>query len=371
MRTIILGAGFAGMAAGIKTGHRIFEASHEAGGICGTYMRDGFMFSTGGGHWIFGDGPGLDFIKSRIKIDTYQRKAGVYLNTTIPYPIQTFLESAYPYNESSFKGWNRNKFSNAVCNLFMTPFNEKYTCGLYDKIIQMDGYKTPPVGGKGFVPVFHDPTNGLSELVNNMAKDCDITYNKRAVKIDVKEHVIFFEDGTIEDYDRLISTIPLNRALDLVGIPSGSLPYTSVMVLNIGAKPGKRFPKEHWLYVPFCKSGFYRLGFYSNINKNKAPEGMVSLSAEMAFLRSPDQEELDNICDNIIEELQDWQFIGDVITSDPTWVDVAYTWNFDERDRLQALELLKKHDIESIGRYGRWLFCGMVESIQMGLEVEP
>lgn len=371
MKEIILGAGFTGMAAGIKTGFPIYEASDSAGGICTSYVKDGFQFSNGGPHVLFGKGPGLDYIKLIIPVNEIERKAGVYYNHIFPYPFQTSAQQANIANAGTLKHWLMDNFSRAECNMFFMPFNEKYTAGLYDEVMQYDEFKSPPAGSQGFVATYCDPVDGLSALVKKMTEKCKITYNKRAVQILTADHTIIFADGSSKAYDKLISTIPLNQLLGACGRPSKELLYTSVLVLNIGAEKAVNTPKEHWLYVPFCKNNFYRLGFYSNIDPTRAPEGKVGLSVEMAFSAEYDYEDLDIpfIIKNVVDELQAWGMIGETIVVDPTWVKYAYTWLKSKEPRDEALSWLKERDIISTGRYGSWHFCGMVDSIKMGFEV--
>lgn len=373
MQNIILGAGFAGLSSGIKTGFPIFEASDGSGGICRSYKKDGFDFSNGGGHWVFGNGLGLEFIKSLVKLNTYERISDVYINTFFPYPFQTSSEKDIESNNGTLKHWLSNNFSKASCNIFLNPFNKRYTADLYDSIIQDDGFKTPSPGGKGFVPVFSDPIGGINTLINEMEKKCTINYSHEVIKIDTDNKIVYFSNHKSLKYKNIISTIPLNRCLKLCGNTSFSLPYTSVLVINIGAEKAKRTPKSHWIYIPYNNSAsqFYRIGFYSNVNEDKAPNGKVSLSVEMAF-KGIDFSDLDieRITKDVVEELQDWMFIGDAITVDPTWVKTAYTWLYNKDDRSKALKYLEDRNIFSTGRYGKWKFQGMVESISDGLSMD-
>ena len=91
-KTIILGAGVTGLAAGIKTGTPIFEAEDSPGGICRSYLKKGYRFELGGGHWLFGDDSQiLDFIQSLSPLKFYQRNAAIFFpkdNLYIPYPLQ-------------------------------------------------------------------------------------------------------------------------------------------------------------------------------------------------------------------------------------------------------------------------------------------
>lgn len=372
LKTVILGAGFTGLAAGYGNDIPIYEATAMPGGICRSYKKYGFDFSTGGGHWIFENEktqPAMDLVKSLVQLNSYDRKAGIYYNKTFPYPFQTFTQQPSTSTPGYMKDWLSTKFTQAECNMFFYPFNERYTAGLYDQIVQFDSYKTPPAGGLGFVSKFHDPVNGLGELVDKMAQKCLINYRKAAIKVDLQEKLIVFADGEVVHYEKLISTIPLDQLLKLSGVKEYALPYSSVLVINIGAERGLNFPPEHWLYVPFSKSGFYRLGFYTNVNKNKAPEDMVSVSAEIA-IRSLEYTDLpvDDMCAEVVAELKAWRFIDQVRVVDPTWVRCAYTWNRTIEEREMYLQSLAAVGVTSTGRYGAWRFCGMTESIMMGLE---
>lgn len=373
MKGLILGAGFTGMAAAIKTGFPIYEASDHAGGICTSYMKEGFQFSHGGPHFLFGKGPGLDYIKSLVPVTEHARRAGVYYNCTFPYPFQTSAEKPIVFRNESLKEWLYEKFGHAQCNLFFNPFNEKYTAGLYDQVVQADDFKSPPAGSVGFISTFGDPVGGLSTLVDKMSAKCQVNYKKRAIGINPSTRAVFFDDGEVLECAKIISTIPLDQALKLCGHPlSDRLPYTSVLVLNIGAEPDVNTPTEHWLYVPFCKTGFHRLCFYSNVDAAKAPAGKVGLAVEIAFPSTTEIGQLDvpMILDNVIQELQSWRFIGKVITTDPTWVKCAYTWLYSKEDRDAGINWLRSKGIISTGRYGKWAFQGMVDSVKDGFEVD-
>jgi len=56
---------------------------------------------------------------------------------------------------------------------------------------------------------------------------------------------------------------------------------------------------------------------------------------------------------------------------DPVWVEAAYTWAWpDSKWKEKAIALLKEHNIYQIGRYGRWKFQGIAESIREGLSIK-
>jgi protoporphyrinogen oxidase len=168
--------------------------------------------------------------------------------------------------------------------------------------------------------------------------------------------------------------------LEISGVKAGfrAAPYTSVLVLNIAADKNKCCPSEHWLYIPKSKCGFHRVGFYSNVSESFLPQGhskkdgMVSIYVEKSFLpwKKPSKEEISRLKHSIVRELQDWNFIGATRIVDATWIDTAYTWEYPgSRWKSEALSFLRDFDIYQAGRYGKWKFQGIAESIIDGRAV--
>jgi protoporphyrinogen oxidase len=248
--------------------------------------------------------------------------------------------------------------------MFFWPFNDRYTDGLFDEIIQDDPIKSP-LGSVGYNDIFYYPKNGLNTLVDNMAKGLDIRYNKKLVG--VKGKTAIFQDGEEVDFDKMISTIPLSVMANIIGLNTPDLPHTSVCVLNIGATRLERCPKDHWVYVPYSESGFYRVGFYSNVDASSAPKNCVSIYVERAWKNG--RQELGHYPSEVIKELQYWGWIGSVQVVDISWVDYAYTWLRPSHSREYYIQVLKDKGIISTGRYGKWRFQGIAESVKDGLAV--
>ncbi len=426
-KTIILGAGMTGLAAGVASGFSVFEAGDRPGGICSSYyMRphsverlkesdrenNTYRFELGGGHWIFGgDDKILNFINSLSPTKVYERKSAVYfpdLDLYVPYTLQNHLfylpeeirkkvlrEIIKSENKavSILADWLELNFGKTLCELFFFPFHELYTAGLYTEIAPQDKFKTPVnkdlilKGAKGktspvgYNATFVYPEKGLNDLIRKMSKKCKINYNKKVIKINSKEKEIIFEDGNGVKYEKIISTLPLNKVIEMTGIEidEKSAPFTSVLVINIGAKKGKKCPDYHWIYIPKSKAGFHRVGFYSNVDNSFLPESLrknndiVSVYIEKAYLGGsrPKNEAIRKLCNDIVRELHDWEFITQPEVVDLTWIDVAYTWSYpNSKWKQKAIELLTQNGIYQIGRYGVWEFQGIAKSIKDGLEIK-
>jgi protoporphyrinogen oxidase len=365
-KTIILGGGLTGLSAGIKTGYPVYEASDRPGGLCRSYEKHGYKFEYGGGHWIFGDGEAIKFISKYEKLKKYRRDAAVYYNQIIPYPVQEHFTTEEPFEHGTMKQWARQKFGIEQCKMFFYPFNKKYTCDLYEHCVQDDAKKSP-TRGKGYNDEFYYPVNGMASLADRMAEECKIFYNKRATRIDIKLKKIYFSDGESIKYKKIISTIPLDNLLEMIGIDAPDLFKTSISVVNIGAERGHNCPKNHWLYIPDEKVPFFRVGFYSNVEKSFTfiKDG-VSIYVETAFRGYPPSEYHKH---KVINTLREWGWIGEVDVFDEHIVDTGYTWMVPGHERKEYLKSLEKNNIISTGRYGKWKFQGIVDTIMDGLSV--
>jgi protoporphyrinogen oxidase len=423
---LILGAGITGLSIGINTGGEIFEANEIPGGICASYYvapngekfysrddEERYRFEIGGGHWIFGaDNYILNFINSLSPVKRYERKSAVYFpdwDLYVPYPLQNHLSylpkdiakksldeimcSNYTKTVNNLKNWLELYFGKTLCKIFFFPFHELYTAGLYTEIAPQDQFKSPvdrkliakgaseDVPPVGYNATFVYPEKGLDVLIRNMTTKCKINYNKKVVKIDIDKKEILFEDGSGIKYKKIISTLPLNEMVEIakVKFDSSPNPYTSVLVINIGAKKGPKCPDYHWLYIPKSKAGFHRVGFYSNVDTSFLPissrkdNDKVSIYVEKSYLggKRPIDKEIKKLCNNVIKELKDWGFIQDTEVVDPIWIKIAYTWSYpNSKWREKVINVLKKNGIYQIGRYGKWEFQGIAKSIKDGLNFQ-
>jgi len=152
-----------------------------------------------------------------------------------------------------------------------------------------------------------------------------------------------------------------------------------VLVLNIGATlPDTPLARNgyHWLYIPDSRTGFHRVGYYSNVDPLFLPAGYRnepgrgSFYIEMAFTggQRPAPADESALVGQIVDELRASGLIDTVEALDPTWVDVAYTWRRPESDWFQrATDACVAQGIEPAGRYGRWSFQGIAASLKEGL----
>lgn len=422
-----MGAGVTGLAAGAASAGTILESRDFCGGICSSYyVRPGgskrlhrppadgeaFRFEIGGGHWIFGgDPPVLALMHRLVPLRRYLRRSAVYLpqrQLLIPYPIQNNLrflgaqtaaqclsemeEAPEPPPGATMAEWLHAVFGPTLYGLFFRPFHELYTAGLLHEIAPQDPYKSPvriedvrrgalaAPDEVGYNVSFAYPAQGLDALAHALASaGGTVSYDCEVTAVEPSRRTVALANGREIAYGRLLSTLPLPAAASMTGgcgDRGDPDPWTSVLVLNIGAMKGARCPDSHWLYVPSSRSGFHRVGFYSNVDQSFLPRSRrqsdrwISIYVERAFLSGerPGPEAVARYAEDVVSELVDWGFIGEAEVVDPTWVDSAYTWRRPgSRWREDTIAKLEELGVHQVGRYGRWLFQGIADSIRDGL----
>lgn len=411
---IVLGAGVTGLAAAATLRVPLYEQAELPGGICRSYYvkpggseilsrapgdEEAYRFEVGGGHWMFGgEETTMAVLARRAKLRTYSRRAVIRLGRlgkTVSYPMQANVSALGPDWEErvardlggvrasaddvvTMRDWLLYRFGPSLCELFFFPFNDRYTAGLTGTIMPQDDYKSPPrETPQGYNSTFCYPDGGLDRLVDSLAGECDLRYGKQLVKIDADSHELVFSDDTKAGYSHLVSTLPLHQMLQMAGVdsPVEADPYTSVLVVNIGAQRGPSCPDAHWQYEPDSESLFHRVGFYSNVDVEFLPSDRrhgathVSLYVERGFPGGvrPDKEAAELYRASVVQELQERGYIGEVEAIDSSWVDVAYTWRLPGSDwQARGLKALADIGIFQLGRYGRWKFQGIAESIREG-----
>ena len=96
----------------------------------------------------------------------------------------------------------------------------------------------------------------------------------------------------------------------------------------------------------------------------------MSIYVERSFRQGqkPKAPQIEEYAQEVIRELQDIGFIGEVEVLDPTWIEVAYTWSWPgSKWKEEAIGKLEANRVYPVGRYARWSFQGIADSIREGL----
>ena len=420
---IILGSGITGLAAGYISGWKIFEQLKMPGGICGTYgvfpktgvnvypqeiRQDIFRFEIGGGHWLWGsDKQALAFLKTFGRFRKYARRVSVYLpelELLVPYPLQYNLwklprglakkafedlvdASREEHHSRTMDNWLVNVFGQTLYDLFFLPFNTLYTSGLLKQIAPQDAFKNPIDVSKveqglvknnnissGYNSTFMYPRATWGVLTRRIASKCNILYGQKVSALDLAKKTAYFEDGSSVHFKKGISTLPLNVMASIAHLDDTDVadPYTSVLVANIAGPKGNNCPMDQWIYFPKSRTGFHRVGVYTNVDSLFLPsklrnKGWASFYVEKSyFIKStPSFKTQYRVACDMANELVEMGYLETPIVISPTWVEVAYTWRrVGSKWVERSLSCLKKSNIFQVGRYAEWgKYQGMLDSI--------
>lgn len=417
-KVVIIGGGLAGLSAGhhlLEHEPIVFEKETAIGGLCRSFTQDGFTFDCTG-HLIHFKNAYTKELVARLLPDAFnshERLSAIYSkSTTTPYPFQAntyglppevikecvvgFVETLHANNNGdpkNFYDWVLRTFGAGIANHFMLPFNEKFwkqdlrtiTADWVSWSIPKPTLEEVVNGalgltnkGMGYNPRFMYPkTGGIECLPQALARPIkDLQVNETVAYVDPKKKYVRMSSGRDESYDYLITTLPLPETYRMLKDTSeslkdnaGRLRAISVLNINIGVdRP--QVSNQHWIYYPEDQFIFSRVGFPTNFSKSVAPEGTSSMYVESTHQPGivPDAEEA---FDRSIVDLERCAILrkGDrILTRQIIDIKFAYVV-FDEhrQNHLQNLiDYLESRDIFTAGRYGRWDYYSMEDSILSG-----
>lgn len=414
--TIILGAGLTGLSVAYRLSkdYLIVEKSSSAGGLCKSVYKDGFTYDYTG-HFLHFSKPSIkkfvsdnldglkkieksSWIFSEGKFTKYPYQMNLYglskktIRECIKGLIDSRLQNSHlpsSLSHLSFYEWSKRTFGRGITSHFLKPYNEKLWQFPLRKLTAEWVGKFVPVPDIGDViegafsdstkkigynaSFFYPETGGIQSLINVfLAKTRNLVFNRYPVKIEPQKKMLTLSDGGRLFYENLISTIPLPEFLSLVGLKSQAkrLKWTSVLCFNIGVRGNPRH-NMHWVYVPGKDYSFYRVGFYSNINRNLAPRGCYSMYVEVSHRQKVVLEEILN---EVVADLVKIGFltsVRDIVSLNVLPIKYGYAIYDSERKRVldETAAKLKDKNIYLLGRYGAWKYSYMEESISDGFRV--
>ncbi|HNZ53825.1 MAG TPA: FAD-dependent oxidoreductase [bacterium] len=423
VRTLILGAGLAGLSAAYHLKGKDFlviEKSDHPGGLCTTEHKDGFSFDQTG-HWLHMKDERTKALFNTLFNDEFVeivRKTFVFShNVFTQYPFQSntyglpsdvikecvlgFIKAKYENDKSkagdNFYEWCMAYLGEGISKHFMIPYNTKiYTvhpkdyashwCDYYvpkptlDQVIE-GAVTSPEQKNVGYNATFKYPENGgIGELPKRLFDKCEkekFLFNVHPVEINSDEKTILFSNGEIIKYENLINSIPLKDFLKLQTGSAGSwsneisdrMKIASVSYLNVAFN---RLPGHtgHWFYIPEEKFMPYRIGSFSNIYSKLAPDGTGS--AYIEYTHQGDFSEIELLKQKSVElmlEMKMIKSINDIKFMDYRKIENGYV--IYHKEYFEDLKRIEKwcaeNSIKLAGRYGKWTYAAMEDAILDGM----
>jgi protoporphyrinogen oxidase len=417
---LIVGAGLAGLSAAYHLGdrpYRVLEKEKEAGGLCRSYQMDGFTFDVTGHLLHFRQAEIKALVEGLLagKLAKHSRRSFIYSHrayTEYPFQVNTYglppevirecllgfiatltNPSATPPEDRSFKAWILENLGEGMAKHFMVPFNEKLWQAPLDELTsdwvswlvpkpELKDVINGALGIKdkafGYNPSFLYPTQGgIGVLPQAFLPGLrEIAYGSELVEVDTQRRRATFHDGRVEDYETLVSTIPVpelvRRCTDLppaIREAAAGLRCVSVYNVNLGVAR-ERVSEYHWIYFPEREYPFYRAGFPMNFSPALGRPGCSSLYVEVSHQPTesvPPAELLKRIRAGL-ERAGIFRPDDEIVVADVR--DIRYAYVLFDKHRARAvpaiLAELERRGIHSIGRYGRWEHTSMEDAIAQG-----
>lgn len=419
---VILGGGLAGLSTAHflrDIPHVVLEAEAVAGGLCRSRTIDGFVFDYTGHLLHMRDPravkllddlwPGAFAVVAR---NALIRTRGV----TLPFPFQANLHGlpksivadcilgaaaalARPVPDDpalSFRDWSLAALGRGISEAFMFPYNTKLfrrepgemTADWVSWAVPRPNLAEVVRGGlgianerMGYNATFRYPFSGGIEIVPNAlaARLNSLRINARATAVDLARRTVTLQSGETIAYDRLVSTIPLPRLLE-IGRGGGfdgealakRLDWSVVGCLNLGiARPGVG-SGAHWIYFPDEDAPFYRAGFPHAMSDGVCPPGTSSLYVEFGLKRdeSADPAALEKAAVAALTREGILRDDDRVIARDWIRIDPGYVIFDRARQEVlaEAIPRLAALGVKTIGRYGAWTYSYMERAMLDGLE---
>jgi protoporphyrinogen oxidase len=429
-RIVILGAGPTGLGAAHRLGELghenwdIFERGHHVGGLASSFTDDhGFIWDHGGhvmfSHYDYFD----DLVETMLRgdYDEHMREAWVWMHERfVPYPFQNnihrlpkdvFLDclmgiidaQQLPLSRRNFAEWIQAIFGSGIAEQFMSPYNFKVWAHPLEMLgTHWQGDRVPTVDVRRILQNLLDdrddvnwgpnnrfkfPLLGTGMLYDRIAESLSKPVNlcREAARIDTRDKVVTFTDGTRTPYDQLVTTMPLKELVRCMDdCPSdvmeavASLCHTEGLFVGIGVADECPSTKC-WMYFPESNSPFYRVTYLSNYSPRVTPgPGHFSLLAEVSSsVYKPEN------ADDVVERTIEGMVASELLTPEQAehkiisrqLMHVPYSYPVPNKERDEALAVIQpwlmSQDIYSRGRFGAWRYeIGNTDhSVMMGVEV--
>lgn len=415
----IIGAGLTGLATayfleqnGIQD-YAIFEQETTCGGLCRTVRNDGFTFDYTGHFLHCTDPEALSFLAKTIgnkSLERITRDSAIFSqNTFTAYPYQSnlyglptktiaeciegFVRKKRPTSmpRDSFAYWVLKNFGTGFAKHFFYPYQEKLLCHPVHTITKtwvnnfvpdtslekiIEGTIQVPQRTIGYNAHFYYPrTGGIDHLINSITPIISrpIALNHKAENIDARKRTIYFENGAQEQFEYLVSTMPLDHLLTSLNQPRYSrvadhLHCNYLLNINIGISRPSIVP-HHWVYYPEKQYPFFRIGLPHLLTPTMAPAHHSSIAIEIAFRNKP--RALRPIVVKTYEHMKKLfgvdkrEIVHECILELPHAYVLYDRWR--DHNLASILKDLASQHIYSTGRYGGWKYSSMQEAILDGM----
>jgi len=420
VKYLLIGAGPTALGAG----HRLralgeddfllLEAGNRVGGLSASHVDPrGFTWDIGGhvqfSHYEYFDALMVEALGEDGWL-SHERESWVWIQDRfVPYPFQYNLRhlppevawrcieglleqrGSVPDAPANFREWILANFGEGIADVFMVPYNFKVwaypperlssswvgervatidvTRLLRNVVLQHDEvswgpndlFRFPRQGGTG----------AIWEAVADLVGREHIRLETRAASVSAESREVRTDDGEVIGFDHLLSTVPLDRFVEMVDetpaalrARAAELTHSSTNVVGIGlrGRPAPELATKCWMYFPESDCPFYRVTVFSNYSPANVPDPTRNWSLLTETSESAEKPvDTSRIVDETIAGLLATGLIASADDVVSTWLhreEYGYPTPTVDRDAIlddvvAALDALGLH---SRGRFGTWRY---------------
>lgn len=433
-RVVVIGAGPTGLGAANRLhelGHSswdLFEAIDRPGGLARSFVDDaGFTWDIGG-HVQFSHYPYFDRMMDRLLGDGWlhhEREAWAWMfDRFVPYPVQNNIrhfptepmlaclegmveagqrKAAGATDIRTFRDWLLASFGEGLCEHFMDPYNFKVWAidpaemtphWVGDRVASPDlgrilrnivleeddvswgpnnTFRFPERGGTGSI---------WEALAASLPQE-RLHYTRRVAGVDTAKRRLRFDDGSVEDYDVLLSTMPIDTLATLsdrsdLAETASHARFSSSNIIGVGVDGPvpEDLKTKCWMYFPEADCPFYRVTVFSNYSPNNVarPGEQWSLMAEVS--ESPDKPvDVERVVEDTVRGMRATGLLQpnhEVVSRWHFRADHGYPTPFLRRSQVidPVREAFSELGVHSRGRFGAWKYevSNQDHSMMQGVE---
>ncbi|MBQ7303911.1 MAG: FAD-dependent oxidoreductase [Alphaproteobacteria bacterium] len=416
---IVLGAGIAGISASYHLKQKgiestVYEKDSDWGGLCGFFEIDGFRFDR----FVH-----FTFTTDEYILGIFEKSSPLYAHPSISYnyykgcwlkhPAMSNLASL-PTDEKikiisdfinrpnkdvtdikNYDEWLRVQNGNYFAENFATVYTRKYwgqeaknmetkwigkriRCADLNEVLK-GSYAEQKENFYYTNYMKYPKKGGFRSILDNCRKEVDIKFKKKVCRIDTKNKMVYFADGSQEQYDRLISSLPLPEIVKMIdNCPQDvikaaqKLNWTCGYQISLGFKRPD-VAKHLWFYIYDEDIPPARVYSPNLKSADNAPQGCSSLQAEVFYANDATIPPADEVLEKTIEKLKnickfdDEDIIVKDIRFEP-YANVAFTHGIYENRQI-VLHYLISQGIESIGRFCKCDYLWSFQAFESGMRV--
>jgi len=416
MKTVILGAGLAGLECGRQLAlkgrdFKILEKEGQIGGLARTNISGEYRWDFGV-HALYSRDPGmtdylhalpLDYVPAERRVSIYHtgRMSRRYL---INYPFEEGIKGlpfrdrmecicgyllAKLRNQTEFRDlqdWIDHGLGFGIAKHFMTPYNRKiWNCELQQISMDLVNAKIHPASLKNFLLAvlgkevigriyqwkFIYPRNGIQALMDHTARGLEsrieLYKEVKELRRDSSGWRIITSDGVEEQADTVISTLPLVELLKMISVKGvesyyPQLKWNDTYFVMLGLKTGAAFSLLNGCHWAFFKETeiFFRITMMHNFSPSFPP----ALVAEITDKNVTDGLAPETLRERVVEDLLRLGILPrreDVALTEMKRV--GYTYPIPTVDAApvkdRVTRQLERLGLYLVGRNGHWDYLNM------------